>query len=32
MLVITHVPEIADQCDSVIVLEQPELGSSRIAA
>ena len=32
MLVITHVPEIADQCDSVIALEQPELGSSRIAA
>ena len=32
MLVITHVPEIADQCDTVIALEQPEPGSSRIAA
>lgn len=32
MLVITHVPEIADQCDTVVVLEQPEHGRSRIAA
>ena len=32
MLVITHVPEIADQCDTVIALEQPEVGTSRIAA
>ncbi len=32
MLVISHVPEIADQCDSVIVLEQTEQGRSRIAA
>ena len=32
VLVITHVPEIADQCDTVIALEQPEPGSSRIAA
>jgi exonuclease SbcC len=32
MLVISHVAEIADQCDTVIALEQPERGRSRIAA
>lgn len=32
MLVISHVAEIADQCDTVIALEQPEQGRSRIVA
>lgn len=31
MLVITHVPEIAEQCDSIITVEQPEDGRSIIA-